>query len=111
MPPVDIPDVSLVKGGVAGFLCPVEWCAVWKGSVSDCLGHLHEKHGGSQYVAIKNMAKFFPPWTVTREVWQTALNPDVSGIAVDAQLFHETRCRLVHKDPFPHPALRGRVLP
>ena len=26
--------------------CPVEWCAVWKGSVRDCLGHLREKHGG-----------------------------------------------------------------
>ena len=28
--------------------CPVEWCAVWKGSVSDCLRHLQDKHGGSQ---------------------------------------------------------------
>ena len=27
--------------------CPVEWCAVWKGSVRDCLGHLNGKHGGS----------------------------------------------------------------
>ena len=48
--------------------CPVEWCAVWKGSVSDCLGHLHEKHLGSEYVAIKNIAKFFPRWMVTRDV-------------------------------------------
>ena len=87
--------------------CPVEWCAVWKGSVSDCLAHLHDKHGGSQ---------FFPPWTVPRDLWMTALRPDVSGIAVDARLFHEAGCRLVHKyhvykDPFPHPALRGGVLP
>ena len=42
----------------------------------------------------------------------TALRPDVSGIAVDARLFHEARCRLVHKyrvykDPFPHPVVRG----
>ena len=49
---------------------------------------------------------------MTRDVWQTALHPDVSGIAVDALLFHEAGCRLVHKycvcqDPFPHPALRG----
>ena len=96
--------------------CPLEWCAVWKGSISDCLGHLHEKHGGSQYVALKNIAKFFPPWTVTQDVRQTALRLDVSGIAVDAQLFHDAGCRLVHKyrvykDPFPHPALRGGVLP
>ena len=40
---------------------PVEWCIVWKGSVSDCLGHLQDNHGGSQYVALKNMAKFFLP--------------------------------------------------
>ena len=49
---------------------------------------------------------------VTRDVWQTALRPDVSGIAVDARLFHEAGCRLVHryrvyKNPFPHQALRG----
>ena len=91
-------------------------CCLWKGSVSDCLGHLHEKHMGSEYVAIKNIAKFFPPWTVTRDVWQMALHPDVSGIAVDAQLFHEAGCHLVHKyrvykDPFPHLELRGGVLP
>ena len=47
--------------------CPVEWCAVeWCAVVSDCLGHLQDKHGGSQYVALKNIAKFFPPWTVPR---------------------------------------------
>ena len=70
--------------------CPVEWCAVWKGSVSESLGHLQDKHGGSQYVASKNIAsKFFPPWTVPRDLWMTALRPDVSGIAVDAPLFHE----------------------
>ena len=91
-------------------------CAVWKGSVCACLGHLHDKHGDSEYFALKYVAKFFPPWTVTRDVWQMALRPDVSGIAVDARLFHEAGCRLVHKyrvykDPFPHPALREGVLP
>ena len=53
--------------------CPVEWCTMWNGSVSDCLSHLHEKHGGSQYVGMKNLGKFFPPWTVSRDLWQTAL--------------------------------------
>ena len=85
---------------------------MWKGSVSDCLSHLHDKHGGSQYVAMRNLGKFFPPWTVSRELWQTALHPDVSSIAVDVWLFHEAGCRMVHKyrvykDPFHHPALRG----
>ena len=40
--------------------CPVEWCAVWKGSVRPCLEHLTEKHGGSTFFALKNVAKFFP---------------------------------------------------
>ena len=58
----------------------------------------------------------FPPWTVTRDVWHDALRPDVSGVAVDALLFHEAGSRLVHrysvyKDPFPHPALRDGVIP
>ena len=53
---------------------------------------------------------------VTREVWHDALRPDVSGVAVDALLFHEAGSRLVHryrvyKDPFPHPALRDGVIP
>ena len=29
--------------------CPVEWCAVWKGSVRACLEHLTEKHGGTTF--------------------------------------------------------------
>ena len=40
--------------------------------MSDCLGHLQDKHAGSQYVALKNMAKFSPPWTVPRDLWMTA---------------------------------------
>ena len=31
---------------------------------------------------------------MTRDICQTALRPDVSGIAVDAHLFHEAGCRL-----------------
>ena len=91
--------------------CPVEWCAVWKGSVCECLELLAEKHGGSTFVAMQNVEKFFLPWTVTRSVWLHALRPDVSGIAVDTLLFHEAGQCLVHRyqiyrDPFPHPALR-----
>ena len=96
--------------------CPVEWCAVWKGSGRACLEHVAEKHGGSTLGATTNVAKVFPPWTVTRDVWHAALRPDVSGVAVDALLFHEARHHLVHRyrvyrDPFPHPALRDGVIP
>ena len=54
-------------------------------------------------------------WTVTREFWEQALKPEISGIAVDVRLFHESGRRLVHRyrvyrDPLPHPALReGRI--
>ena len=53
---------------------------------------------------------------MTRDVWHNALRPDVSGIAVDALLFHEAGSQLVHryrvyKDLFPHPALRDGVIP
>ena len=73
---------------------PVEWCTVCKGSASEC---------------------FSLPWTVPRDFWQTALHLDVSGVAVDVRLFHESGCLMVHKyrvyrDPFPHPALRGWVM-
>ena len=90
--------------------CPVEWCAVWKGSVCAWL-----EHGGSTSIAMKNVAKFFPPWTVTRSVWLHALQPEVPGIAVDALLFNKAGRRLVHRywiyrDPFPHPALRDGVV-
>ena len=83
--------------------------------MADCLAHLQEKHGGSQFVALNNLGKFFPPWTVPRAFWLAALRPDVSGVAVDVKLFHDLRRHLVHKyriyrDPIPHPALRGRVV-
>ena len=70
--------------------CPVTWCAIWKGSGR---AHLAEKHGGSTPEIKTNVAQFFPPWTVTRDVWHDALRPDV------------------YKDPFPHRALRDGVIP
>ena len=58
-------------------------------------------------------ANFFPH--VPRTFWLMALQPNVSGVVVYAQLFHESGRRLVHRyniyrDPVPHPALRGWVI-
>ena len=95
--------------------CPVEWCAVWKGSVRECRDHFNEKHSGSETLDFDKVSKSFPAWNVTRDFWERALKPEISGIAVDIQLFHESGRRLVHKyrvyrDPLPHPALReGRI--
>ena len=96
--------------------CPVKWCAVWKGSVKECWEHFNDKHGGSATLDFENVSRSFPPWTVPRELWQMALRSEVSGIAVHVRLFHEAGRRLVHKyrvykDPLPHPALRGGVIP
>ena len=71
---------------------------------------------GLVLVCPEECGQVFPRWTVSHHIWQTALRPDVSGIVVDARLFHEAGCRLVHryqvyKDPFPHPAVRGDVVP
>ena len=52
-------DVHLELGQL--WRCPVDWCTVWKGSLSDYLAHVYEKHGGSQYVAMNNLEKLFPP--------------------------------------------------
>ena len=95
--------------------CPVEWCAVWKGSVRECRDHFNEKHSGSETIDFDKVSKAFPAWTVTRDFWKQALKPEISGIAVDITLFRESGRRLVHKycvyrDPLPHPALReGKI--
>ena len=56
---------------------PFEWCAMWKGSVSDCREHFNNKHGGSASLEFGNASRSFPPWTVTWKIWQTALRTDV----------------------------------
>ena len=91
--------------------CPVEWCVVWKGS-----GEFSGETWGIEAGGHDERCKVFPPWTVTRDVWHAALRPDVSGVAVDALLFHEAGHRLVHRyrvyiRRFPHPALRDSVIP
>ena len=95
--------------------CPVEWCAVWKGSVCECRDHFNEKHSGSETIDFDKVSKAFPAWTVTQDFWKRALQPEISGIAVDITLFRESGRKLVHKyrvyrDPLPHPALReGKI--
>ena len=76
---------------------------------------LNEKHIGSETIDFDKVSKAFPSWTVTRDFWKQALQPEISGIAVDVTLFRESGRRLVHKnrvyrDPLPHQALRdGRI--
>ena len=88
---------------------------MWKGSVRECRDHFNEQQNGSETLDFDKVSKSFPAWTVARDFWEQALKPEISGIAVDIKLFHESGRRLVHKyrvyrDPLPHPALReGRI--
>ena len=70
--------------------CPVEWCAVWKGSVRECRDHFNDKHSGSVTLDFEKVSRSVPAWTVTCKFWEQALNPKISGIAVDVRLFHES---------------------
>ena len=47
--------------------CPVMWCTVWKGTAQDCIDHMRRIHKVPMSVKVANLARFFPPWTVTRE--------------------------------------------
>ena len=73
------------------------------------------KHRDSETVNFDQVSKIMSSWTVPRDFWAKALRPEISGIAVDVMLFHESGRKLVHKyrvyrDPLPHPALReGRI--
>ena len=77
--------------------------------------HFNDKHSGSETLEFEKVSRSFPAWTVTRDFWEQALKPEISGISVDIRLFHESGRRLIHKyrvyqDPLPHPALReGRI--
>ena len=47
--------------------CPVDWCPVWKGTSQDCVDHMRRAHNTPVSVKAGNLARWFPPWTVTRE--------------------------------------------
>ena len=94
---------------------PVTWCTVWKGTAQDCVDHMRRAHDIPPLVKAVNVARWFPPWTVTREQWSNMSQLAVSGIAVDtvllsrigAPLFHRYR---VFNRPGTHWAFRGTYM-
>ena len=44
-----------------------------------------------------NLARWFPPWTVSGEQWSSMSHPAVSGIAVDTLLFSRIGVPLFHR--------------
>ena len=92
--------------------CPVAWCPVWKGTAQDCVAHMRRAHNTPISVKAGNLARWFPPWTVTREQWPSMSRPSVSGIAIDTFLFSRIGMALFHRYHVfdrlgEHPAFRG----
>ena len=63
--------------------CPVSWCTQWNGTPHDCIDHIRKKHNVGDSVKTASLGNGFPPWTVTRAEWYTALKHKVSGISKD----------------------------
>ena len=96
--------------------CPVGWCPVWKGTSQDCVDHMRRAHNTPISVKAGNLARWFPPWTVTREQWHSMSRPSVSGIAIDTFLFSRIGTPLFHRYRVfdrlgSHPAFRGPYMP
>ena len=77
--------------------CPVTWCTIWKGTVQDCVDHTRRAHVIPPVVKAANLARWFPPWTVTREQWTNMTRPAISGGAVDTLLFSRIGVPLFHR--------------
>ena len=73
-------------------------------------------HNTPIVVKAGNLARWFPPWTVTREQWHSMSRPSVSGIAIDTFLFSRIGMPLFHRYRVfdrqgGHPAFRGPYMP
>ena len=95
--------------------CPVMWCKVWKGTAQDCIDHMRRVHKVPLSVRAANLARFFPPWTVTREQWTDMMMPSISGVVIDTLLFSRIGSPLCHRyrvisQTGSHAAFRGTYL-
>ena len=91
------------------------WCMVLKGMAQDCMDHVRGAHGVPPDVKSTSLDRFFPPWTVWRQIWADALRPCHSGISTDVLLFSEIHFSLVHhyrvfRRGLPHFAFRWDYL-
>ena len=94
---------------------PVMWCTVWKGTAQDCIDYMRWVHKVPMSVKAANLARFFPPWTVTREQWADMMMPSICGVAIDTFLFSRVGSPLYHHYRIinrtgSHAAFRGTYL-
>ena len=74
------------------------------------MDNLHLLHYACSSVKTSTLGKCFPPWTVTRSAWASALRARVSRIATDVMLFSQHGARLIQRyhvfaDSVPHQSL------
>ena len=62
-----------------------------------CGGFIRWIHKVPLSVKAANLARFFPPWTVTREQWADMMMPSISGVAIDMLLFSHIGSPLCHR--------------
>ena len=82
------------------------------------MDHIRQKHSvksPGNSVKAANLARWFPPWTVTRAVWRKAMKSHVSGMSTDVLLFSERCASLVHHYRVfarnaAHTSLRGKFM-
>ena len=77
--------------------CPVMWCTVWKGTAQVCIDHMRRIHKVPLSVKAANLARFFPPWTVTREQWSDMMMSSISRVAIDTLLFSRVGSPVCHR--------------
>ena len=74
------------------------WCTVWRIVLpQDCIEQMRRAHAVPVTTKTANLARWFPPWTVSRERWSTILRSSVSGVATDTLLFRQIGAPLVHR--------------
>ena len=59
--------------------------SLW-GTAQDCVDHMRRTHDVPPLVKAANLARYFPPWTVTREKWTDMTWSTISVVAISTQL-------------------------
>ena len=68
-----------------------------EGTAQDCIDHMRRIHKVPLSVRTANLARFFPPWTVSREQWADMMMPSISGVAIDTLLLSRVGSPLCHR--------------
>ena len=68
-----------------------------RGPLRTVLYHMRRTHHVPLSVKAENLARFFPPWTVTREQWAAMNMPSISGVAIDTLLYSRIGSPLCHR--------------